>query len=106
MYQNITRFHRNLTNGKRGQAWPGESVRPVWRIAVLAEETPPMIEIFQVALYPRRFFKKRRWKFCFIGGIALQRWGEPRVTQDLNVSLLKEAPQILEKLEMLRRSGR
>ena len=47
-----------------------------------------MIELFQVALTLQRFFKKHRWKFCFIGGIALQRWGEPRVTQDVDVSLL------------------
>ena len=28
------------------------------------------------------------WKFCFIGGIALQRWGEPRFTADADLSLL------------------
>lgn len=27
------------------------------------------------------------WSFCFIGGIALQHWGEPRVTRDLDISL-------------------
>lgn len=47
-----------------------------------------MIELFQVALDLQRFFSKHQWKFCFIGGIALQRWGEPRVTQDVDVSLL------------------
>jgi hypothetical protein len=47
-----------------------------------------MIELFQVALDLQRFFRKHRWKFCLIGGIALQRWGEPRVTQDVDVSLL------------------
>ena len=47
-----------------------------------------MIELFQTALALQRFFKKHQWKFCFIGGIALQRWGEPRVTQDVEVSLL------------------
>ena len=26
--------------------------------------------------------------FCFIGGLALQRWGEPRYTQDVDLSLL------------------
>lgn len=28
------------------------------------------------------------WKFCFIGGLALQRWGEPRFTRDVDVTLL------------------
>ena len=26
-------------------------------------------------------------RFCFIGGIALQKWGEPRFTRDIDVSL-------------------
>ena len=26
-------------------------------------------------------------RFCFIGGVALQHWGEPRVTRDLDLSL-------------------
>jgi len=28
------------------------------------------------------------FRFCFIGGFALQRWGEPRYTQDVDLSLL------------------
>lgn len=28
------------------------------------------------------------WQFCFIGGFAVIRWGEPRMTQDVDVSLL------------------
>jgi hypothetical protein len=56
--------------------------------AGLVKETTSMIEIFQVALNLQRFCQKHRWKFCFIGGIALQRWGEPRVTQDVDVSIL------------------
>lgn len=27
-------------------------------------------------------------QFCFIGGIALQRWGEPRLTRDVDLTLL------------------
>ncbi|MCU0784694.1 MAG: hypothetical protein MUF81_11755, partial [Verrucomicrobia bacterium] len=30
----------------------------------------------------------RRWRFCFIGGVAVQRWGEPRLTQDVDLTLL------------------
>jgi hypothetical protein len=32
--------------------------------------------------------KARRWKFCVIGGLAVQRWGEPRATQDADLTLL------------------
>ncbi len=27
-------------------------------------------------------------RFCFIGGLALQRWGEPRLTRDVDATLL------------------
>ncbi len=46
-----------------------------------------MIELFQVASSLQSLFRKKAWKFCFIGGVALQRWGEPRVTQDIDVTL-------------------
>ncbi|HUF47316.1 MAG TPA: nucleotidyl transferase AbiEii/AbiGii toxin family protein [Vicinamibacterales bacterium] len=29
-----------------------------------------------------------RWKYCFIGGLAVQRWGEPRETVDVDLTLL------------------
>jgi hypothetical protein len=29
-----------------------------------------------------------RWRYCFIGGLALQRWGEPRETIDVDLTLL------------------
>ena len=28
------------------------------------------------------------WRFCFIGGLAVQRWGEPRETVDVDLTLL------------------
>jgi hypothetical protein len=34
------------------------------------------------------FCRNRGWDFCFIGGVALQRWGEPRFTQDVDLTLL------------------
>jgi len=34
------------------------------------------------------FCQKRGWKFCFIGGLAVQRWGNPRFTQDVDLTLL------------------
>ncbi len=35
----------------------------------------------------QRFCRQRRWRFCFIGGVAVQRWGEPRVTRDVDLTL-------------------
>lgn len=46
-----------------------------------------MIDLFDTAEELQSFFFGRKWKFCFIGGLALQRWGEPRVTQDVDCTL-------------------
>jgi hypothetical protein len=30
---------------------------------------------------------ERDWRYCFIGGIALQRWGQPRLTNDIDLTI-------------------
>jgi predicted nucleotidyltransferase len=30
---------------------------------------------------------RKRWKYCFIGGIAVQKWGQPRFTQDVDLTI-------------------
>ena len=47
-----------------------------------------MITIFQEAFELQDFCDKRGWRSCFIGGIAVQRWSQARVTRDIDVSLL------------------
>lgn len=34
------------------------------------------------------FCRGQGWRFCLIGGLAVQRWGMPRFTQDVDVTLL------------------
>lgn len=34
------------------------------------------------------FCDERKWPMCFIGGLAVQRWGEPRFTKDADITLL------------------
>ena len=34
------------------------------------------------------FCDQRGWKSCVTGGLAVQRWGEPRATRDVDVTLL------------------
>lgn len=46
-----------------------------------------MIHLFRAAQALQQALDAQGWRFCFIGGIALQHWGEPRVTRDLDVSL-------------------
>jgi hypothetical protein len=46
-----------------------------------------MIEVFKTAAAVQELCQKLGWKFCFIGGVALQRWGEPRFTNDVDLTL-------------------
>jgi hypothetical protein len=46
-----------------------------------------MIELVQAAVEIQDFMQAQKWRFCFIGGFALLRWGEPRFTQDIDLTL-------------------
>jgi hypothetical protein len=46
-----------------------------------------MNTLFAAAQEVQDFMQKRGWRFCFIGGVALLRWGAPRTTQDIGVSM-------------------
>jgi hypothetical protein len=45
-------------------------------------------QLFSAALELQRFCGARNWPHCFIGGLAVQRWGDPRVTKDADLTLL------------------
>lgn len=47
-----------------------------------------MRSLFLAAADLERFLIERGWRYCFIGGIALQRWGQPRLTNDVDVTIL------------------
>ncbi|HLK22647.1 MAG TPA: hypothetical protein VKT81_27060 [Bryobacteraceae bacterium] len=47
-----------------------------------------MIDLFETARQLQLFCDQHGWQSCFIGGIAVQRWGEPRVTRDVDLTLL------------------
>jgi hypothetical protein len=47
----------------------------------LQPESRKMNALFEAAKEVADFMKARRWKFCVIGGLAVQRWGEPRLTR-------------------------
>lgn len=44
--------------------------------------------IFEAAFELQRFCETQHYRFCFIGGLAVQRWGEPRVTNDADLTLM------------------
>lgn len=52
--------------------------------------------VLAAAVEVQRFCQAQGWPFCLIGGVAVQRWGEPRLTQDVDATVLagfgREAP--------------
>jgi hypothetical protein len=47
-----------------------------------------VIEVIRAAAELQAVCQAQGWQFCFIGGVALQRWGEPRQTVDVDLTLL------------------
>ncbi len=47
-----------------------------------------MNPIFGAALELQTFCTEQGWRFCFIGAVAVQRWGEQRLTLDVDLTLL------------------
>jgi hypothetical protein len=59
--------------------------------------------VLEAAKEVQDFCEDNKWQFCFIGGVALQRWAIPRNTNDVDLTLLTgigpEEERILEKFE-------
>ena len=55
-----------------------------------------VIDLLDAARELQDFCDKHDWQSCFIGGIAVQRWSQARVTRDVDLTLLtgfgQEAP--------------
>ena len=47
-----------------------------------------MKDLLLTAKQVQEFLDGQGWRSCIIGGIAVQRWGEPRLTVDVDVTLL------------------
>jgi len=47
-----------------------------------------VVNVFRAAVELQGFCENQHWQFCFIGGVALLRWGEPRETVDVDATLL------------------
>ncbi len=65
-----------------------------------------MVDLVRQASQVQAFFEQRRWHFCFIGGLALLRWGTPRLTRDIDATVYvgfgNEEPTIDELLAQFR----
>ena len=47
-----------------------------------------MNEVLRAAAEVQRFCEERAWRFCTIGGVAVQRWADPRQTEDAALTIL------------------
>lgn len=47
-----------------------------------------MKELFEAAKQVQDVFEENQWQFRFISGIALQRWAKPRLTNNIDLTLL------------------
>ncbi len=46
--------------------------------------------VLEAAREVQAFLEQNHARFCFIGGLAVQRWGQPRYTKDADLSLLTD----------------
>lgn len=47
-----------------------------------------MNPLFKAGMEIQSFLNSKKWPFCFIGGLAVIRWGEVRMTQDIDLCIL------------------
>jgi hypothetical protein len=47
-----------------------------------------VIDLFKTAKSVQDFILSREWNFCFIGGLAIQRWGINRLTDDVDLTII------------------
>ncbi len=47
-----------------------------------------MNPILTAAVEVERLCVQQGWPFCFIGGLAVLRWGEPRLTRDVDLTVV------------------
>ena len=47
-----------------------------------------MTHLLEAAVELQGFMQEQKWRFCFIGGLAVQFWGQQRATQDVDITLI------------------
>jgi len=47
-----------------------------------------MNSLFKAGLEIQSYLNSKKWRFCFIGGLTVIRWGEVRMTQDIALCIL------------------
>jgi hypothetical protein len=60
-----------------------------------------VITLLEAGARLQRILEAQQWQFCFIGGVANFRWGTPRLTTDLDLTLLTGFGREAEFVRML-----
>ena len=60
-----------------------------------------MIHLLGIAKEIQGLLEKHNLPFCFIGGLALQRWAEPRITQDVDLTIITGFSKESEIIDLL-----
>jgi hypothetical protein len=55
---------------------------------LVSEGAPVVNAVIRAAAELQALCEARRWRYCFIGGLAVLRWGEARETVDVDLTLL------------------
>jgi len=55
---------------------------------MVPEDGRKINELIVAAAELQELLESRDWQFCFIGGLAVQAWSEPRYTRDVDLTLL------------------
>ncbi len=55
---------------------------------MVPEDRKPVNELVATAVELQGLLDEHGWKYCFIGGLAVQAWSEPRYTKDVDLTLL------------------
>ena len=55
---------------------------------MVPENSPRINELVATAAELQSLMIRHGWRFCFIGGLAVQAWSEPRYTKDVDLTLL------------------
>lgn len=46
-----------------------------------------MRDLMRAAAGVQTILEQQQWRYCFIGGVAVQKWGQARVTQDIDLTI-------------------
>ena len=60
-----------------------------------------MRDLMRAAAGVQTILERQRWRYCFIGGVAVQKWGQARVTQDIDLTIftgIGDEPPVIDRL--------